>query len=62
MKQTLSPHTYTCKCGVDTREYVWTSDLKTVTFTCPSCGSKLNSSNIKVKVEAAAIRTPTKNR
>lgn len=62
MKQTFSLQTYTCKCGVDTREYVWTSDLKTVKFKCPNCGLQLDSSYIKAKVAAAAIRTPTKNR
>jgi hypothetical protein len=64
MKSTLKQHTYQCKCGVLTKEFVWSNDLEKTKVNCSNCSELLDISNLlnTNKSEAASIRTPTKNR
>lgn len=58
MKKSFIPKTFICECGIHTKEYVWSNELKAK---C-KCGKKLDHTNIPKTESAAAIRTPTKNR
>jgi hypothetical protein len=64
MKNTFKQHTYTCKCGALTKEYVWDSELPKTKVKCTECSKVLSSKDLlKVgKTQAVSIRTPTKNR
>lgn len=62
MRHIFSPRAYHCKCKTVLIEYVWSGDLDTAKFKCPKCKAVLSNKNLKKAVEAAAIRTPTKNR
>lgn len=64
MKNTFSKKTYKCNCGSVAHEFVWDKDLKKYKFSCTSCSNEMGYEQLVLenKVEAAAIRTPTKNR
>ena len=51
-----------CKCGTQTKEYVWLNELKTKKVKCKECGAWLGYKDLHKIETGAAIRTPTKNR
>jgi predicted SprT family Zn-dependent metalloprotease len=62
MKNIFTPKVYMCKCGTQTKEYIWLDELKTKKVNCKECGTELGYKNIPKIESGAAIRTPTKNR
>lgn len=56
------PRVYRCKCGAQTKEYIWADELKTKKVNCKECNAELGYENLPKIELAAAIRTPTKNR
>lgn len=64
MKDTYGKRTYKCKCGSIEETFLWQSELGKHKFNCSKCKNKLTIDNIykKPEVQAASIRTPTKNR
>lgn len=64
MKNTFSKKTYKCNCGSVAEEFVWDKEIEKYKFSCSACSKELGYEHLdlKKKVEAAAIRTPTKNR
>lgn len=64
MGNTYKPHTYECKCGALTKEYVWTNELEKKKVKCSDCSTQLTYKDLlKPNTnEIISIRTPTKNR
>lgn len=64
MKDTFGKKVYKCFCGTVAEEFVWDSEIKKYKFNCAKCSKELGYEqlDVKKKTEAAAIRTPTKNR
>lgn len=64
MKSTLKQHTYQCKCGAITKEFVWNTNVPTTKINCSNCSELLDVTDLlnTNKNEAVSIRTPTKNR
>ena len=62
MGNVFKPHTYKCKCGALTKEYVWDNELDKTKVKCNDCSKLLNHSNLVKVNQAVSIRTPTKNR
>ena len=64
MKNTFKQHSYQCKCGALTKEFVWDSELSKTKVNCTECSKTLGIKDlIKVnKADIISIRTPTKNR
>jgi hypothetical protein len=63
-KDTYGKRKYKCSCGAVAEEFVWDSDIEKFKFSCKSCSKKLGYEQLykQKKVQAAAIRTETKNR
>jgi len=62
MKNTYKQHTYQCKCGALTKEYIWEKELDKTKIKCSDCSKVLTIKNLVKVNEAVSIRTPTKNR
>ena len=64
MGNVFKQHTYKCKCGALTKEYVWENELNKAKVKCTDCNKTLGSKDLlkENKTEAVSIRTPTKNR
>ena len=64
MGNTYKPHTYKCKCGALTKEYVWSNELEKTKVKCSDCSKQLTHKDLlKPNTnEIISIRTPTKNR
>lgn len=64
MKDTFGKKVYKCECGALAEEFVWDSEIQKYKFSCSFCSKELGYEQLEVKKapEAAAIRTPTKNR
>jgi hypothetical protein len=62
MKSTFKQHTYLCKCGALTKEYVWDNLLDKTKIKCSDCSKMLTNKNLVKVNQAVSIRTPTKNR
>jgi hypothetical protein len=64
MKNTFKQHTYICKCGALTKEFLWDNELDKTKVKCSDCSKVLTKKNLVTKTanEAVSIRTPTKNR
>ncbi len=64
MGNVFKQHTYKCKCGAITKEYVWEKELEKTKVKCSDCNKTLKIDNlVKVNKDSLiGIRTPTKNR
>ena len=62
MKNVLKQRTYECKCGVQTKEYVWDNELEKTKIKCSDCSKILTNKNLVKVNQSVSIRTPTKNR
>ena len=58
---TYYPESYKCSCGIVSKHYVWSADVKKKKHKC-KCKKTLTDKNIEKKIEVVSIRTPTKNR
>ncbi len=64
MGNVFKQHTYKCKCGSLTKEYVWENELEKTKVKCGDCNKTLTIDNLVKtnKDSLIGIRTPTKNR